>query len=96
MLASAFISGSETALFSLSSEQRLRFTRTSSVASGAVSALLSETRHLLITLLMSNMVINVLYFVLGTVLVLRQKAHISPVAVAALSVTPLILLIIVG
>lgn len=68
LIGSALFSGSETALFSLSAHQRARLSDSSRPGANAAATLLSETRALLVTLLVGNMVINVLYFTLSTVL----------------------------
>lgn len=61
-------SGSETALFSLSAHQRSLLSQSKRAGALAAATLLVETRALLVTLLVGNMVINVLYFTLSTVL----------------------------
>lgn len=98
LLASAFISGSETALFSLSAHQRLALARRGNMAGHAVAILLAETRDLLITLMLCNMIANVLFFVISTVLLLRvEHRGDAPAAVlAALSLGSLVTLILVG
>ena len=63
---SAFFSGAETALFSLTAQQRLHLGSGSSQRNAAAS-LLRHPRMLLITLLLGNMIVNVLYFVLASV-----------------------------
>ncbi|MEO0475661.1 MAG: CNNM domain-containing protein [Planctomycetota bacterium] len=68
LLGSALFSGSETALFSLSAHQRALLGQSKRAGAIAAAALLVETRALLVTLLVGNMVINVLYFTLSTVL----------------------------
>lgn len=95
---SAFFSGSETALFSLTAHQRLRLTRDASFVGQAISKLLSHTRSLLITLLMGNMTINVLYFVTSTILLLRlgKKEWAGPVTMSILTLMPLLLVILLG
>ena len=55
LCASAFASGSETALFALSIEQRER-------AGERVQRLLRDPQALLVTLLLSNLVVNILFF----------------------------------
>lgn len=55
LLASAFCSGSETALFALTLEQRER-------ASERVRRLLRDPQALLVTLLLVNLVVNILFF----------------------------------
>lgn len=98
LLASGFFSGSETALFSLSEHQRLQLARSGGLAGQTVSQLLAETRTLLITLLLGNMVINVIYFVSTTVLMVRlqEAGRIGALGVSALSVTFLLMLICLG
>ena len=96
--ASGFISGSETALFFLNHHQRLELSRSGGLAGGIVSRLLGETRALLITLLLCNMVLNVLYFVITTVLILRlrENSTIGAVGVGAASGAALLTLIMIG
>ena len=98
LMASAFFSGSETALFSLSGADRLRLHRSDSLAGRTVLSLLSETRELLITLLMSNMTVNVLYFVVSTVVLIRlQREYQAPtLLVSALSIAPLLMVVLLG
>lgn len=71
LMASAFFSGSETALFSLSRHQKRQLAQSKTLAAGAIRTLLAETRGLLITLLLGNMTVNVLYFVLSSMVLLR-------------------------
>ncbi|MEM9019640.1 MAG: CNNM domain-containing protein [Planctomycetota bacterium] len=68
VLCSGLFSGSETALFSLTPPQRARLAKTQSIAAQSATRLLQQTRALLVTLLISNMLINVLYFTLSTLL----------------------------
>lgn len=98
LLASAFFSGSETALFSLTAHDRLALARRGSMASHAVRALLAETRDLLITLMLGNMVANVLFFVISTVLLIRlEKEHDTAGSlIGLLSFTSLLLIILGG
>lgn len=98
LIASGFFSGSETALFSLSRHQRLQMARSKGLVGGAVTTLLVETRGLLITLLLGNMTINVLYFVISSVLLIQlSRRETSGAALLAIaSVLPLIALILLG
>ncbi|MCK5113381.1 MAG: HlyC/CorC family transporter [Phycisphaerae bacterium] len=95
---SGFFSGSETALFSLSRHERVELRASGTFAGMVVTTLLTETRSLLITLLLSNMTVNVLYFVVSTKLLLhaREQQMMGPVALGALSIVPLISIIILG
>ncbi|MEM6751159.1 MAG: hemolysin family protein [Planctomycetota bacterium] len=94
---SAFFSGSETALFSLTRHQRKQMARSPTRAANAVGVLVDQTRPLLITLLMGNMTINVLYFVLSSALLLRleQTGWAGP-ALAAVSVGSLLGIVLLG
>ena len=77
IIASGFFSGAETALFGMSQSLRLHFRHSGTLSGRAVTALLSNQRMLLITILLGNMVINVLYFVISSVLVLRAETSLA-------------------
>ena len=98
LVLSGFFSGSETALFSLTRLERAQLKDSGTMAGNVVVALLGETRGLLITLLMGNMTVNVLYFVLSTRLLLHiQSKHVmGPVALGAVSLVPLVVIILLG
>lgn len=95
---SGFFSGSETALFSLTRHQRTVIKESDTFTGTAVTTLLSETRSLLITLLMGNITVNVLYFVVSTklLLYLSEEKVIGTAALSVLSVAPLLAIIILG
>ncbi len=97
-VASGFFSGSETALFSLSAIERRRLADEVSIAAHALRSLLADTRTLLITLLLSNMIVNVLYFVISTVVFIRLNTRhdVAGWIVAILTPLPLLALIFVG
>ncbi|MDG2053220.1 MAG: hemolysin family protein [Phycisphaerales bacterium] len=76
LIFSGCFSSSETALFGLTHSQRLTLRRRRSIASRAVDALLSDQRMLLITILFGNMLVNVLYFVVSSVLLIRAESSI--------------------
>lgn len=67
-LASAFLSASETALFSLDE-------RAKNQIGGAVKRLLDEPQPLLITLLLSNLIVNVLFFAFASGLAPADEAY---------------------
>ncbi len=98
LLLSGFFSGSETALFSLTRHQRAQLKASGTLAGNIITTLLAETRPLLITLLMGNMTVNVLYFVVSTKLLLmaQEQQWVGSVALGALSVAPLVVIIILG
>ncbi|MCP3906169.1 MAG: HlyC/CorC family transporter [Planctomycetes bacterium] len=91
LVLSGFFSGSETALFSLNEAQRHAFRRGNTLADRAVDALLSDERMLLITILLGNMTVNVLYFVISSVLMMRSATGALVQAITAM----LFLLVIV-
>jgi putative hemolysin len=94
LLASAFFSGSETALFSLGENERMAFRRGGSRAGRAVAALLADQRMLLITILMGNMTVNTLYFVITSVLLMETSLGVAGQAVLGLAF--LVALILLG
>lgn len=98
LVLSGFFSGSETALFSLSAHQRALFRRSDTLVGAAITTLLSETRGLLITLLLANMTINVLFFVVSSVLLiqLNRLEWAGAVVMSVASVTPLLAIILLG
>lgn len=94
ILASGFFSGAETALFGMSQSLRLHFRQSNTLSGRAIEALLSNQRMLLITILLGNMVINVLYFVISSVLMLRAEASVAVDLVIAL--VSLLLIVVFG
>jgi CBS domain containing-hemolysin-like protein len=98
LVLSGMCSGCETAFFSLSQHDRRRITRDGSLVANALTTLLAERRDLLITLLLANMTVNVLYFVISTVLLIRmQEDHgLSGGLLAVVSVVQLVVLILCG
>ncbi|NBC10871.1 MAG: DUF21 domain-containing protein [Planctomycetes bacterium] len=102
VIGSGFFSGSETALFSLSNHDRVQMRRAGGPVAAALMALLHETRSLLITLLLGNMTINVLFFVLSSVLLIRlgqrwpQPSAAQATVLTAASLAPLLAIILLG
>lgn len=95
LLASAFFSGSETAIFGMRPHEvaLLRQSRTRSAR--AAVALARQPRMLLITLLLGNMLVNILYFVISSVLLLRlDLEQISPIWPAVLGVASLLIVVL--
>jgi len=91
LVASAFASGSETALFGLTHGERVALRRLR--GGQVVERLLARPRRLLICVLLLNMVANVLYFAAAALLV--QGVH-GAVATAVAAVVPLVVLVLVG
>ena len=98
LMGSALFSGSETALFSLSAHQRSLLSSSSRAGALAATKLLVETRALLVTLLVGNMVINVLYFTLSTVLMehLLDSGAIGATGAAAIAICTFFGVILIG
>ena len=94
---SGFFSGSETALFGLSSQQRRLLGRSYGVVGRLTVRILNEPRMLLITLLLGNMVANVLYFVISSALLIKlNAAYHNPILAAVAAVMPLLTIIAFG
>jgi len=91
LVGSAFASGSETALFSLTHGERARLRRDAAAASAAVEALLARPRALLVFVLLLNMTANVGYFVVTSVLTTRAGSGLVGTVVAIGSVLLIIL-----
>lgn len=90
LVLSAFCSGSETALFAMTYNDRLQLKKRSPRAAAAVERLLAQPRSLLITLLMANMTVNVLFLALGSVLLLSAEKKGLAAALNAGTVVALI------
>lgn len=92
LVGSAFASGSETALFGVTHGQRATLRRSNPTLARMVDALLSRPRELLMQVLLLNMVINVSYFIVTSVLTLRAESGLARVAVSVVSLTTIILM----
>ncbi len=95
LLCSAFFSGSETALFSLSRVQRERLSRSERPGERYVIRLLDDPRRLIATILIGNEVVNVTFSALiagVTRAVLPAWGQIAVAAVATAIAVPLLLL----
>ncbi len=77
LAASAFLNGSETALFGLSEREKHQLRRRNTISNRAIEALLAEPRMLLITVLGANMTVSTLYFVISSVLLMHTKLHLA-------------------
>ena len=93
LAASAFFSGSETALFGLTEHERSALAGRSPLGARAAEALIAAPRRLLITILLGNMVVNVMFFVMASVLTLHAK---TPAAGAVFAVGPLLAIVLFG
>jgi putative hemolysin len=94
LVLSGFFSGSETALFSMTETERMHLRRRGTLAGRAVQTLLADPRMLLITILLGNMAVNVLYFVVSSVLMMRADAGI--VGAIVMAITTLLAIVLLG
>jgi len=91
LVLSGLFSGAETALFGMSFAERERLRRRSRPAYRAVNILLSNPRRLLVTVLLGNMTVNVLYMVLSSLILLRADSVWVGVLINVLSLAGLVL-----
>ncbi|HRQ75881.1 MAG TPA: hemolysin family protein [Phycisphaerales bacterium] len=93
LVLSAFFSGTETALFSMTETERMQLRKRGGIASRAVESLLAQPRMLLITVLLGNMTANVLYFVISSVLTMRAETGLlGGTILAAVTLLTIVLL----
>lgn len=91
LAASVFCAASETALFSLSHRERARLHRISPGSARAAARLLRDPPAVLLTVLMLNSVVSVLYFVATSVLAREVHPEWLGVVVSVVSLLALIL-----
>ncbi len=92
LVGSAFASGSETALFGVTHGQRATLRRSNPTLARMVDSLLARPRELLMQVLLLNMVINVSYFIVTSVLTLRAETTMARVTISVVSLTTIILM----
>lgn len=90
ILGSAFFSCGETALFSLSPNERYRMKASKRRLDVVATALLEQTRPLLITIMLGSMTCNILVFVFGTLLLDNVGRRFGAVALMVLSPLPVL------
>ncbi len=93
LLSSGFFSGSETALFALTENERMSLRRGGSLVGRAVELLLADQRMLLITVLVGNMTVNVLYFVVTSMLLMKSDLAVPGEVLLAASFLVVIILL---
>ncbi len=96
LVLSGFFSGSETALFGMNAADRQKLAQHRGVTGRAVAGLLAGPQMLLITLMLGNMAVNVLYFVIGSALVLKLDPAHDAVWIAVGTLAPLLMIIVFG
>ncbi len=97
LVGSGFFSGSETALFSLSRVQMLRFAESHRRSARAVYGLLQHPHRLLMVILLGNQLMNVAFFAVATALIVNARAveALRPYR-GALAAVPLVAVILLG
>jgi len=96
LAASGFFSGSETALFSLTFEERREFRRRPGRAPRAVAALLGDPSASLVTILLCNMLANMSYFSVSTVVAIDLRVERGSMTAAAFGLASLAGVIVCG
>ena len=92
---SAFFSGSETALFSLPLDEVRRMSESKGLDK-AIASLLSRPRRLLTTVLLGNTVVNVAFYSVSFLLILRYQERLGPTACGLLGIGSLLTVVIFG
>ncbi len=93
---SAFMSGAETAFFSLTHRQTEMLARSTHRLDGLVTFLMSRPRKLLTSILFGNMAVNVLYFALSSVLSVNLAQNAGSLAGAVSAAIFLFILVLLG
>ena len=82
LILSAFFSCSETAFFRISQAQLVELRQQKTPPANAVLYLVRHRRNVLITILIGNMTANVLYFIVGSVLMLHLTSGVAEIGIA--------------
>ncbi len=96
LILSAFFSGSETALFSLTSYEQSRLKKTSSKTAHIIESLLSTPQELLMTILFANMAVNISIFAISSMLVYKFISAGHSLFATALGTSVLLAVILLG
>lgn len=92
LVCSALASASETALFGITHGQRAMLRRSNPKLSRIIESLLSRPRELLMQVLLLNMVVNVSYFIVTSILTIRADSAAARVVISVISLTMIILI----
>jgi putative hemolysin len=96
LIGSAFFSGTETAFFNLSRRQINLLKKSKHKLQNLAAALLNEPKQLLSCLLFGNMIVNVLFFALASVLTVRLERQVGPAPAALTAFFAFCLLVLLG
>lgn len=92
---SAILSGSETALFSLSKYQLAQFSKSSHRLQRLVARLMGDPRKVLLTILMGNTTVNVLIFA-SSYVISEHLGQFNPVLASVWGLVTVVLVIVIG
>jgi CBS domain containing-hemolysin-like protein len=93
---SAFFSGAETAFFNLSRRQVNSFRASKHKVQNLVASLLNKPGHLLDSFLFGNMTVNVLFYAVSSILIMRVKEQNSLVIAVIIAITSFAALVLIG
>jgi len=96
LILSSFFSGAETALFSLTAYDRLQLRREASGTGELVDQLLHQPQHLLLTILFSNLAVNVFTFAISSVVVYRLVHSHHPFLASGVGILTLLSVVLFG
>ncbi len=96
LIGSAFFSSSETAFFNLTRRQTKQLNSSTHKMQRLLARLLKKPGLLLNCLLLGNMTVNVLYFAVSSVLVIRVKSHWGVAPASGLAMTTFLGLVLFG
>lgn len=92
LVCSALASASETALFGITHGQRAMLKRTNPKLARIVESLLARPRELLMQVLLLNMVVNVAYFIVTSILTIHAESMWMRLAISVVSLSAIILI----
>jgi len=93
---SAFFSGSETAFFNLSRRQLKLMNNSRHKVQRLAASLLNKPGHLLDSLLFGNMTVNVLFYAVSSILIMRVREQGSLIVAAIIAVLSFAALVLAG
>lgn len=96
LVCSALFSGGETALFTLRAVQSEQLARGRAGVGRMAHALVRRPEQLLVTLLLGNMTVNVLFFAISSVAVVQIAKASGPLIGTLVALVPLVAIILVG
>jgi putative hemolysin len=96
LVGSAFFSGTETALFNLTRHQLNAFAAGVNPLQRLAARLMRHPEHTLVSILLGNMTINVLFFAIASVFVIRAADHLAGWQATLMTFVPLLAIIFFG